>query len=63
MVSQLVSLGLYPSLSLKHVVVQELVAEDVGSLSLLQDELSSTGASISVWVRAWCILVRGEQLQ
>jgi hypothetical protein len=50
--SEFESLSLDPGVSLQFIVVQELVAQNVGAL-VLGDELSASGSSISegVWAR------------
>jgi hypothetical protein len=62
-VSELVSLGLDPSGASQLIVVQELVAENVFSLDVCHNKLSSGLASISEWMWTWGKSIGVKQLQ
>jgi hypothetical protein len=62
-VSQLEGLGFDPVLTLEHVGVQELVAENVVSLDVSYNKLSSSLTSISEWMWTRSISVSVKKLE
>jgi hypothetical protein len=62
-VTKLVCLGLYPGGASQLIVVQELVAQDVLSLDVSHNKLSSGLAAISEWVGTRSISVSVKQFE